>query len=311
MNLRKGTSLAAVVVLAFGLAACGSDKKNGTGSQPTASGTPTPTATPAEVNAVKIDGIDYGYSVDGTVKSGLTKITFANAGQDFHMLEITKLKDGKTAADALAALKTDDEKDDATVFVDPEGSFDGKPSILTPGASTTTYANLESGSYALVCFFPAKTDGQPHFLKGMVNALTVTSETTTAPEPQTTGEVTTDDKKLTVPDFSSGKGTFKYTNTGTTSHALLFVKLHDGKTYEQFIAWADKYFAGGAKLDERPADVWGGLEATEKTAFFELDLPPGKYVVLDTESPEGKEDTEGGEFFRDAQGGLRAEFTVA
>jgi hypothetical protein len=269
------------------------------------------TTPPGETNAVAIDAVDYGYTVSGAVKSGLTKITFANKGQDFHMLEVARLKDGKTVADLLNALKTDDEKDDATVIADPEEQIDTRPNILTPGASNTTYTMLKPGTYGLVCFFPGKDDGQPHFLKGMVNGLTVGAETTTMTDPATTGEVTTDDKKLTVPDLSSGKGTYKYTNTGTTTHALLFVKLNDGKTFTDFVAWADKYFQGGAKLADRPGDVWGGVEATEKTGFFELSLPPGKYVVLDTESPEGKEETEGGEFFRDAQGGLRAEFTVA
>jgi len=308
VNLRKGM-LPVVVAVSLGvsLTACSEKKKD----EPTvgASGSTT-SAPPAEVNAVKIDGIDYGYNVSGTVKSGLAKITFANAGKDFHMMEMSKLKDGKTAADALAALTSDAEDDDKATFVDTDATIDGKPSILTPGASTTTYAKLEKGAYALICFFPT-ADGKSHFQKGMVNVLTVTDEATAMADPQTQGEVVTDDKKLTVPDFSSGKGTYKYTNNGTGTHALLFVKLNDGKTYEDFITWADKYFTGQAKLEDRPGDTWGGLEATKKSAFLELDLPPGKYVVLDTESPEDKADEEGGEYFRDAQGGLRAEFTVA
>ena len=298
--MRKGI-VPVVLAVAVSLTACAEDKKPGASSSPS--------TTPAEVNAVKVDAIDYGYTVSGTVKSGLTKITFANAGKDFHMMELTKLKDGKTAADALAALNSEDEADDTATFVDPDATLDGKPSILTPGASTTTYARLEAGTYAMICFFPT-ADLKSHFELGMVNALTVTPEATAMTDPQTQGEVTTDDKKLTVPDFSSGKGTYKYTNTGTGTHALLFVKLGDGKTYNDFIAWADKYFVGDAPLADRPGDAWGGLEATGKTAFFELNLPPGKYVVLDTESPAGKEDEDGGEYFRDAQGGLRAEFTV-
>lgn len=295
--LIRGTSLVIATVLVAGLGACSEKKKS--------------EAPPAEVNAVTIDGVDYGYSVSGTVKAGLTKITFANKGKDFHMLELTKLQPGKTAADALDALKTEDETDDAAVFVAPDESFDGKPQPVTPDASTTTYARLETGAYALLCFFPSKDDGAPHYLKGMVNALTVTAETTAMPEPRTVGEVTTSDTKLTAPDLSSGKGTYKYTNTGTTTHALLFLKLDDGKTYDDFITWVNAYFGGQAKLDDRPAESWGGVEATEKTTFFELNLPPGRYAAIDTESPEGKEDTEGGEFFRDAQGGLRVEFTVA
>jgi uncharacterized cupredoxin-like copper-binding protein len=314
VNLRKGMLPVVVAVgLAVALTACSEKKKDdpavvASGGSSSAAAT---TAPPAEVNAVKIDALDYGYNVGGTVKSGLTKITFANTGKDFHMLEMAKLKDGKTAADALAALTSDAEADDKATFVDPEATIDGKPSILTPGASTTSYAKLEKGAYALICFFPMPDGKTSHFQKGMVAALTVTDEETAMTEPATQGEVVTDDKKLTVPDFSSGKGTYKYTNNGSGTHALLIVQLHDGKTYEDFITWADKYFTGQAKLADRPAETWGGIEATKKSAFLELNLPPGKYVVLDTESPEDKAEEEGGEYFRDAQGGLRAEFTVA
>jgi uncharacterized cupredoxin-like copper-binding protein len=294
-------------VLGLALAGCGGgDTKGKAGGSPSASAAVT-TTPPAETNAVKVDAIDYGYTVSGTAKSGLTRITFANTGKELHMLDMSKLKEGKTAADALAALKSDAGDDDEATFVDPDDSVDGQPSLLSPGATTTVWTTLESGTYALVCYVPAEGDGKSHYEKGMVNALTVTADPTTAPEPQTQGEITTDDKKLTVGDLTSGKGVYKYTNSGDTTHALLLVKLNDGKTYADFIAWADKFFEGGAKFADRPGELWGGLEATEKTAFLELDLPPGKYLALDTETPENEDE----EYFRDSQGGLRAEFTVA
>jgi hypothetical protein len=304
-RLHRSTAL--LVGAALVLTAC-ADKKNHSTPQASSSST---TAPPVAVPAVSVDAIDYGYSVSGTATAGVTKITFTNKGQDFHMMGVARLKDGKTVQDFLAALKTDDEADDAAVQADPDETVDGLPSVLTPGASSTTYATLQTGTYALVCFFPGKDDGQPHFLKGMVNALTVTASTGTPVEPAAQAEVTTTDTKLTVPDLTSGKGTYKYTNSGTTTHSLIFVKLHDGKTFDEMVAWLDKYFQGQAKLDDRPGDVWGGVEATAKTAWFDLDLPPGKYLALDTESPDSAGDADGKEFFRDAQGGLRAEFTVA
>lgn len=294
-------AFAGLLVIGLALTGCGGEKKGGAATSPSAA-----TTTPAETNAVAVEAIDFGYTVSGTAKSGLTRITFKNTGTELHMLDVSKLKEGKTAADALAALKTDDDKDDAATFVDPDDSLDAQPNILSPSATTTVWTKLESGTYALVCYVPGEKDGQPHFLKGMVNALTVTADATTAPEPQTQGEITTDDKKLTLPDLSSGKGTFKYTNSGDTTHSLLLVKLNDGKTFADFVTWVDKYFEGKAKFADRPGDLWGGVESTEETAFLELDLPPGKYLALDTDSPEDEDE----EYFRDSQGGLRAEFTV-
>lgn len=299
MRLRTAALLVPFVLAA----ACAGDDGNPSVAPPSAS---SPTAT-ATANAVTVKAVDHAYAVEGEVKAGLTRITFDNTGKDFHMLGMVKLKDGKTAADLLAALKTEDEKDDDAVLVDPDSSVDGNPSVLTPGARTTTYADLQAGTYGLVCFFPGKEDGQPHFLKGMVNVLNVATGPSGASAPATTGSVTTTDTKLTAPDFSSGKGTYEYTNTGKETHALAFVRLHDGKTFAEMSTWLDQYFEGKAKLDARPGDVWGGLEATAKKAYFELDLPPGRYVAIDSESKGGEE---GKEFYRDEFGGLLVEFTV-
>lgn len=309
MNLRALT----IALTLLALPACGGDD-----GSPTSSGTPsassataTATATAAgEENAVAINGIDYGYSVTGTPKQGLTKITFENTGQDFHMAAIARLNDGKSAADALTALQSEDEADDGEVLQSPDTYLDGNPSLLTPGTRTTTYAQLAAGKYAIICFLPAKGDGQPHFAKGMISELTVGTENTAMPDPTPAGEIVTDDEDLTVPDFSSGKGTYEYTNDGEDDHGLLFVKLEDGATYETFVAWSDQYFRGEASIDDRPGDVWGGIlaAASGETTWVTLDLPPGDYLALDTESEDDDADEQ--EYFRDEYGGLRAEFTV-
>lgn len=294
------------------LAACGGD---GDGGGPAASGTPSGTTTsatsaPPTENAITIKGIDYGFAIDGTPQQGLTKITFENTGTDFHMAAIARLNDGKTAADALTALQSEPEADDAEVLQSPDSYVDGNPSLLTPAARTTTYAELAAGKYAVICFLPAKEDGQPHFAKGMISELTVSAENTTAPPPATVADIETDDEKLTLPDLSSGEGTYGYVNSGEEDHGLLFVKLADGATYEQFIEWSDAYFAGEASLDDRPGDVWGGvlLVTGGEDTYLTLDLPPGKYLALDTESAQDSGENE--EFYRDEFGGLRAEFTV-
>jgi hypothetical protein len=286
--------------------ACGGDDPK-PGAQPSASSAPasttsSPSASPtAGGNGIDVNGVDYGYTVTGQPTAGWTRITFRNTGQDLHMAALAKLNDGKTGSEALEALKTDEEADDAEVFEDLNADIDGAPSLLTPGAFTTTWAELEQGSYALVCYVPAKDDKQPHFLKGMLATFDVAAGS--APQPQYTAEMAVEDD-LELPDLSSGEGTIYYTNDSADTHALLFVKLHEGATYETFTAWADKYFAGEATIDERPGDLWGGLEAVSDDAYLTLDLPPGRYLALDTEGEDGEE------YYRDGHGELRAEFTV-
>lgn len=257
-------------------------------------------------DAVRITGIDYRFVIDNAVRAGLARITFANDGADFHMLAIRRLAGGKTFRDLDLALGNDDPADDETPFA-PGDTVDGAPSVLTPGASTRTYASLSPGTYGLVCYFPA-ADGVPHYQKGMLASLVVLGRSGDAPSPpDADGEIATTAAKLTLPDLSPGKGTFRYVNRdGAASHGLTFVRLHDGKALADFVTWLDGYFQGIASFDDRPADIWGGLEAVRTSAYLTLDLPPGRYLALDTESA----GAEGREFFRDEYGGLRAEFTV-
>lgn len=255
---------------------------------------------------VRIVGTDYRFAVGDAVRAGLVGITFANDGEDFHMLAIRRLADGKTFRDLDLALGNDDASDDESVFAAGPG-VDGVPSVLTPRAATRTYASLSPGTYGLVCYFPA-SDGVPHFKKGMLASLVVLGRSGESPSPpDVDGEIATTASRLTVPDLSSGEGTFRYVNRDpAAAHGLTFVRLHDGKALGDFVTWLDAYFQGIATFAQRPVDIWGGLEAVRGTAYVTLDLPPGRYLALDTESA----GAEGREFFRDEYGALRAEFTV-
>lgn len=253
---------------------------------------------------VRIVALDGSFRVGAAVRTGWTRITFANEGRLFHMLGLRRLADGKTFQDLDLVLGNGTPDDDDTVFA--EGRVDGAPGVLTPGGTTTTYADLRAGTYALVCYFP-DVDNKPFYTKGMLASLQVIGDATAADPPESDGEITTDDATLRLPDLGDGDGTFRYVNTGTSPHALTFVRLHDGRTYADFVAWLDGYFRGELALDQRPVDVLGGLEATAKEAYVDLALPPGRYLAVDTATPDGQA---GHEFFRDDYGGLRAEFTV-
>ena len=300
------------------LPACGGDDKgsprsSGTPSAPvstSATASATATAPAGDENAVTVGATDYAYTVTGAAKPGFAKIEFENTGTDMHMAAIARLNDGKTAEDAKAALVSDDDADDEDVFLSPDTFLDGNPSLLTPGAKTATYVELAAGKYVLMCLLPGR-DGEPNYTKGMVSELEVAVGEAVMAEPTQTGEILTDDETLTLPDLSSGKGTYLYTNDGEDDHGLLFVKLDDGATYETFSAWSDKYFEGEAKLEDRPGDVWGGIlmSASGEATWVTLDLPPGKYLALDTETIE-ETNGEHYEYYRDENGALRAEFTV-
>src|SRR5690349_16695259 len=108
MRLTRTMALAVGSALALSMAACSDDDTTTPNATPTSS-SPTPAAF---ANTLEIKGVDYGYVLSSqSVKSGLTKITFENAGKDAHMVAAFPLKPGKTVGELVAALDTDDEKD--------------------------------------------------------------------------------------------------------------------------------------------------------------------------------------------------------
>jgi hypothetical protein len=298
-RLRGGAALIVATLALTALGACGDDKKgSGGGDKPK-----------AFENSVSISGVDYGFIVGKpSVKAGRTRIEFKNDGKDIHMLAMQQIKPGKTFEDAKKALESEDEKDDAAYF-DPDDSGPvGAPQILTSGSKTAAYPDLKAGTYALVCYF-STAEGKPHFLAGMLNKLTVTDDAAEAVEPETDDEVTLAEGKLTIPDLSSGKATLKVRNTGTQDHDFTIARVAEGKTFDDMVAFLDKFFGQeGGKIADMPGGIAGGIGSIPagSTYFVELDLSPGKYVAICTESTDDeKEQTE---HFRTA--GEKVEFTV-
>ena len=300
-TISRPTAALALAGLALAtLAACGDDKKSGSDT-----GDDKPKAFE---NAVSVSGVDYGYVLDKqSVKAGRTRIEFKNDGKDIHMLALAKIKAGKTFDDVKKALESEDEKDDETVVEDSDGPPNA-PQILTAGEKTVTYPVLDEGTYALVCFFFAAEQQKPHFAAGMLNQLTVTADKADDEEPETDGEVTLADGKITLPDLSKGKGTFKVTASGKEDHDFTLVRIADGKTIDDMIAFVDKFFSDQAKLADMPGAIVGGSSAikTGQSGFVELDLSPGKYYAICTESESGED---GKEHFR--LNNEKVEFTVA
>ena len=202
---RLVVATAAVLIAGITLAACGDDSDGGGD---------------ASDNAITITASEYAFAIDGEATGGYVQVNFQNDGEEPHILVPFKLQDGKTSADALPLLSSEEEPDPealAEVFDgDPFTSFWGTPGLLAAGDAQTTVANFPTGSYALVCFLPAP-DGQPHVALGMVADLTVGEGDTPAPEAEGTIDITADG--FTVPDGVQS-GTYAVTNGGRGSVRL-------------------------------------------------------------------------------------------
>src|SRR5688500_9932586 len=119
-----------------------------------------------------IEMAEYSYDVSGEIPRGGT-IRLMNSGDEFHMLGVGKLKGGKTYEEALEALKSESEDDDAGVYdqISMPGAFMG------PGEQADiSVASLDAGHYVIACFVNVEGKETPHFLRGMTGEVTVTKE---------------------------------------------------------------------------------------------------------------------------------------
>jgi hypothetical protein len=125
----------------------------------------TPLPVPNPVGDVVMTLHDYTFTVSQELTSGRRVIEVHNNGPQPHEVELVRLAPGKTAAEFLAWVHK------------PEGPPPGLPlggvSPLARGRVGWFEADLEPGTYALVCFIPDAKDGKSHSQNGMVREIEV------------------------------------------------------------------------------------------------------------------------------------------
>ena len=159
------TRLPALAVSALLLAACGGD-------QPAVEGTVPPAAEgPAEGGAVTYTAVEYRFPGPGSLPAGSATIELRNQGEEQHELQLVRLEKGRTVEDVEALFE--------------EGLPQGPPPWVTqvggtfaaPGetAEQPIRADLEAGTYALLCLVPTERNGEqvPHAALGMIAEVSV------------------------------------------------------------------------------------------------------------------------------------------
>jgi uncharacterized cupredoxin-like copper-binding protein len=226
----------------------------------------------AAVNAITIKGGDFSFDTPAAVSAGLVTITFENVGQEVHHLQLVQLNEGVTVAQVLAALP----QGDAALLALLKG-IDGGVGPLDPGGSAQVTVDLAPGNYLLLCFVPGH-DGVPHLAKGMITPLTVVGQLPdNQPKPVADATVKLVDFSFVLPTaIKAGKQTWAIVNEGTQPHEIALIKLADGKTVADLIAFNEH--AHGAP----PFQNVGGFQgiAPGKTGWLHLDLQPGSYVAV-------------------------------
>lgn len=103
--------------------------------------------------------------------TGSSSVEVRNDGPQAHELAAYRVAEGKTADDVVAFLSV------PPGSPPPEGPPPFEPaagiSALDSGVTNVVDLNLTPGNYVLLCFLPDANDGLPHFLKGMVQPVTI------------------------------------------------------------------------------------------------------------------------------------------
>jgi len=180
------------------------------------------------------------------------------------------------------------EDDSALGAIAGKAQVFGAPTLLSPGAQTTTITKLAAGHYGVVCFIPAP-DGKPHFAHGMVKTFDVSSSKSNLTPPKDgLVAVSLSDDAVTLP--ASGMpahGWAKVTNNATDPRDFTIARFTTPTaTFEEADAYYAAFFESGPPAGDPPATLDGGAQtvAPGGTAYVQLDLDAGRYaIVSDTE----------------------------
>jgi len=229
----------------------------------------------AKANVVTVTTVDYAFQAPDTIAAGRTTLRLVNNGKDFHHIWLIKLEGGHTLPELVEATKKQGPMPKWAVDV-------GGPNSPMPGGESSATLDLEPGKYVMVCVIPAMTDGQPHFMKGMVKEITVAARRgveqagkVAVPAPDVT--MTLDDYSFTTSSpITTATKTIRIRNAAAQSHEVVIMKLDAGVTPEQFLQALEK------PQGPPPGKILGGVTGIARGHTIDLtaSFTPGDYTLL-------------------------------
>ncbi|MEI2688885.1 MAG: hypothetical protein V9H69_03920 [Anaerolineae bacterium] len=229
---------------------------------------PTGAAKPAEITVV---AKDFTYELPAQMPAGLTTITLKNEGAEPHHAQFARVNDDVSDEQIMAALQQG--PDAALALV----TLPGGPAVIPPGQSTQVTIDLTPGRYLVLCFVPGH-DGVPHAAKGMISMTQVVDSTARpAAPPKSDLTITLQDFSFTMPDtLKAGQQVWQVVNKGPQPHEIALIKLADGKTMDDVMAYMHD------PVGPPPFEDAGGMQGLTagSTGYFHVDLKPGVYVAL-------------------------------
>jgi uncharacterized cupredoxin-like copper-binding protein len=234
----------------------------------------------AQVHEITVRAGDNFFEAPAQVQAGLVSITFENVGQTAHHMNIFALKEGVTPEQVQEAFPRSANEWTPEIMA---GIFPllqeavGGPGAIPPGGRQRVTVRLAPGNYMLLCVLPDH-EGVLHLAKGMMASMTVIGEEPVdQAEPAADATVKLLDFSFVLPqEIKAGEQTWKIVNEGQQLHELYLLKLDEGKTPEDVIA----YFR--APQGTPPFEESGGFQGINpgRSGWLHLNLEPGDYVAI-------------------------------
>lgn len=290
---RNAAVLLTVVALAAG--ACGDDDDE-TASPATSTSASADETEGDGASELRVTMLDYAYELGGELAAGTQVITSTNDGEEFHMMGVGRLKEGKAVADVQKALQSEDESAFGEVFEEEIGT---PGHILFPGTTQqiTLEEGLDVGSYAIICFLPTEGEGTPHFAKGMLSTFEVVEGADRSVEaPEATVSYSLPDREAAdgPTEVEAGEVTFEVTNDGELGKDFIVAQLDAGKDFDAFDEYFTEVFEGDGPppkgaVKGAPGKVVGSTFEISpgQTVRVTVQLTPGTWQVVNGTNLEG------------------------
>lgn len=222
----------------------------------------------ADPPVVTVIATDFGFEAPDRIPSGAVTIRLANQGEELHHAQLLRLAEGKTLEDLGAAMEQGTVPDWVT--------FVGGPGLVAPGMETAATVELRPGLYFWACFIES-SDHVPHVAKGMVRPVEAEAgPREPLPEADNTLMLNDYDFRFGRP-LEAGRQVLRVRNYAAQPHEVMLVKLMDGSTVDDLLAW----MAAGEQ-GPPPGIPMGGMQALSQglAGNLDLDLEPGEYALV-------------------------------
>ena len=247
---------------------------------------------------------DYAFVGPTEIPSGWVTMRMANEGLEHHFIFLTLLPEGKTIEDyasdvgpafgeaweALQAGAVD--KAGAGAMIGqalPEwyasAASMGGPGLVAPGRTAQATMHLVPGNYVMECYVKT-ADGVFHVMLGMAMPLTVTEEKSGGVPPRADYAITLYNSAIDVEGTPrAGRQTiavnFDDHPAAGLGNDVHVVRLEEGTDLDEVIQWMDWMNVDGLRAPSPAAFVGGVHEMPAgRTAFFTVDLEPGRYAWI-------------------------------